>query len=92
MPFPAKPRWFLALAMALIGALSADRALGADDWRDVFGRDMIEAPKPVDVPGLGQPAGAGNNTCQYAFDGVCDEPSNCAAGTDSRDCTVGFGR
>ena len=26
------------------------------------------------------------NSCMYAYDGMCDEPSLCAYGTDSNDC------
>ena len=26
------------------------------------------------------------NSCEYAFDGECDEPDYCAPGTDSYDC------
>ncbi len=37
-------------------------------------------------------ARGGDNSCQFAFDGDCDEPRRgtglCAAGTDSRDCSV----
>lgn len=28
----------------------------------------------------------GNDSCQFAFDGVCDEPGACPAGTDATDC------
>ena len=38
------------------------------------------------------PAWGQNNTCQFAFDGDCDEPGRgtglCAAGTDTQDCSV----
>jgi hypothetical protein len=30
----------------------------------------------------------GDNSCTYAFDGTCDEPTLCATGTDSYDCYV----
>jgi predicted transcriptional regulator len=29
---------------------------------------------------------ANGNSCQYAFDGECDEPSLCPIGTDTTDC------
>jgi hypothetical protein len=29
---------------------------------------------------------SGDDTCKYHFDGVCDEPKYCAAGTDHSDC------
>ena len=29
---------------------------------------------------------SGGNSCEWAYDGVCDEPSVCEAGTDSYDC------
>ena len=32
------------------------------------------------------PAAAQGNSCNYAFDGECDEPTYCSAGTDSWDC------
>jgi hypothetical protein len=35
--------------------------------------------------------GGGSNSCAYAYDGVCDEPTYCTFGTDSYDCTVGGG-
>ena len=38
--------------------------------------------------GNGQTAG---NTCEYAFDGECDEPDYCAYGTDTYDCGSGVG-
>ncbi len=31
--------------------------------------------------------GSGNDSCQYAFDGACDEPTYCAYGTDTTDCS-----
>ena len=38
------------------------------------------------------PAWGQNNSCQYAFDGDCDEPGIgtglCAAGTDTQDCSI----
>ncbi len=37
-------------------------------------------------------AWAQNNTCEFAFDGDCDEPGRgtglCAAGTDTQDCSI----
>jgi hypothetical protein len=85
-----KPSWVLPFAIFLVGAVPANGAYCADgDWS--LDNELIDAPKPVSVPDLRQPAGAGNNTCQYAFNDVCDEPSNCAAGTDSHDCTLGLG-
>lgn len=33
----------------------------------------------------------GADSCQYAFDGVCDEPDVCPAGTDTTDCSGGGG-
>jgi hypothetical protein len=30
--------------------------------------------------------GGGSNSCQYAYDGFCDEPDLCTTGTDSADC------
>ena len=37
-------------------------------------------------------AGGGNNSCEYAFDGDCDEPGRgtglCAAKTDASDCAI----
>ena len=33
--------------------------------------------------------GSGSNSCQYAFDGACDEPTYCAYGTDTTDCSGG---
>ncbi len=32
---------------------------------------------------------SGDNSCQYAYDGVCDEPDTCAPGTDTADCSGG---
>ena len=31
-------------------------------------------------------AAAESNSCQYAYDGECDEPSYCSIGTDAWDC------
>jgi len=31
--------------------------------------------------------GGGSNSCPYAFDGLCDEPSVCPPGTDTADCS-----
>jgi hypothetical protein len=45
------------------------------------------AASPADCGG-GSP---GPDSCQYAFDGVCDEPEYCPAGTDSTDCSGGSG-
>ncbi|NNG02666.1 MAG: trypsin-like serine protease [Inquilinus sp.] len=35
---------------------------------------------------LALPAAAENDSCRYAFDGECDEPTICDQGTDSFDC------
>ena len=32
---------------------------------------------------------SGDDSCQWANDGECDEPANCAAGTDTSDCGSG---
>ena len=28
----------------------------------------------------------GDNSCEHAFDGKCDEPTDCRTGTDKNDC------
>ena len=44
---------------------------------------------------MGASSGPGNNTCQYARDGECDEPTIgtglCSVGSDATDCR-GLGR
>src|SRR5437016_684031 len=38
-------------------------------------------------------AGCGSgDSCRFANDGVCDEPRNCAFGTDSSDCSAACAR
>ena len=32
-------------------------------------------------------ATAGDDSCEYANDGECDEPQDCTAGTDTSDCS-----
>ena len=34
----------------------------------------------------GDPCGSGNDTCAFAYDGYCQEGSECASGTDNYDC------
>jgi hypothetical protein len=36
--------------------------------------------------GAGMGGGGAGNECEDAFDGFCDEPDFCAAGTDTADC------
>ena len=36
--------------------------------------------------GSSSSSSGGSNSCQYANDGVCDEPSYCETGTDTSDC------
>jgi hypothetical protein len=36
----------------------------------------VDQPKPV----------RGDDSCSFAFNEVCDEPSKCKVGTDSHDC------
>ncbi len=36
---------------------------------------------------LGLSVGGGSNSCQYAYDGECDEGEYCEYGTDSADCS-----
>lgn len=60
----------------------------------------IECPLnvlPVPVPGITRsgkteittnPADSRLNSCQYAFDGTCDEPTDCLRGTDTYDCKL----
>jgi hypothetical protein len=43
-------------------------------------RDMFEEIEGSDS------CGAGNDSCIYAYDGYCQEGSQCAAGTDNYDC------
>lgn len=44
------------------------------------------AVSPSDCGGGGS-GGGGTDSCEYAFDGVCDEPGYCATGTDTTDCS-----
>jgi hypothetical protein len=37
-------------------------------------------------------SGGAGDTCEYALDGVCDEPDFCDLGTDSADCSGDGGR
>jgi hypothetical protein len=47
-------------------------------------------PSPRGTGGGGGGGGGGGagcaNTCQYAYDGECDEGSHCSYGTDCSDC------
>ncbi|MFN7134123.1 MAG: alpha/beta hydrolase family esterase, partial [Myxococcales bacterium] len=40
----------------------------------------------TDAPANGPPPISVTDSCPFARDGVCDEPTNCALGTDSTDC------
>ena len=37
----------------------------------------------------GGSSSSGSNSCEWAFDGYCDEPEYCAPGTDTYDCGYG---
>lgn len=44
------------------------------------------APGPASPPPIAEPILVPSDTCTYALDGECDEPSLCSAGTDATDC------
>lgn len=50
----------------------------------------IQAPPPINPtqPQVVVPTGGSNNTCESAFNNVCDEPATCATGTDRHDCAA----
>jgi hypothetical protein len=63
------------------------------------GTDTADCTGAGPGPGPGQgPAAQGENSCQWAFDGECDDPNYpnavtnaCPPGTDTADCTTGGG-
>ena len=50
----------------------------------------VEEPTepPAEVPDAEVTAGS-DDSCEFAFDGECDEPAGCAPGTDTTDCSAG---
>lgn len=57
---------------------------------------MVPLPPSAAPPAVKPPDGGsqttiagGDNSCEHAFDGVCDAPPNCRIGTDSYDCAPG---
>lgn len=73
------------IALAVFSALSFPASGMAQDDRDAAYRALAA----VLPPGLAQQLG--DNSCQYAFDSVCDDPTYgsqafCAPGTDAADC------
>ena len=54
----------------------------AERWVDDCDDDF-RATLEVIVGGSGNPC---SDTCAFAYDGYCDEPSLCPAGTDASDC------
>lgn len=52
-----------------------------DDKTDNY----INPPEVPPPDGVALPT-RDKNSCEYAFNDVCDEPSKCKVGTDSRDC------
>ena len=89
------PRLFWAVfAVLFIGATAVGAAdcAGIQCLKDQLGTNQVDVPKLPELPDLPSPAETGSNSCPNAFNGICDEPSHCAAGTDSHDCTLGLGR
>ena len=69
-------------------ASGAPGAAGGDSFEPSPGSPSSDAPFDPSSPSpqqQGAPAEA--NGCQFAYNGVCDEPMYCPVGTDTDDCT-----
>ncbi|AKS41252.1 hypothetical protein [Wenzhouxiangella marina] len=89
---PAKNDRLAAITNGWIRACQSDSSCDQQtpDNGGGLSPDSQNAPRmptspPVSTP---PPTQSGENSCRWAFDGECDEPNLCAAGTDTADCSA----
>jgi C1A family cysteine protease len=77
-----------------VSEFGTDKGYGSDFMRlpqrvCVGSADCNAAPPPAPPPTPPPPpAPSGGDSCPYANDGECDEPTYCQSGTDSTDCNA----